>query len=114
MGDPSLDGRIEIVHAYAQDLVHLRQVDAHAAVEREDLPLERCPGAEGDNRHAALGRGPDDGADFVGGAGIDDEIRCGRRVIRLPAAVVLPNGRRRGRAIAEQVLEGTQQVTGDG
>ena len=54
MGDAGLDGRVEIVHADAQDLVHLRQVDAHAAVEREHLPLERRPGAERDDRHAAL------------------------------------------------------------
>ena len=68
MRDAGLDGRIEIVDAHAQHLVHLRQVDAHAAVEGEHLPLERCAGAEGDDRHAALGRGPDDGADFVRGA----------------------------------------------
>ena len=53
--DPGLDGGVEILGVDPQDPVHLRQVDADAAVQRRDMAFERGAGAEGDDRRLVLG-----------------------------------------------------------
>ena len=65
MGDAGLNGRVEVLDADAQHLVHPRQVDADAAAKRQHLPLERRAGAERNDRHVPRGRGAHDGADLV-------------------------------------------------
>ena len=53
--DARLHAAVEIVGVDLEHPVHLRQVDADAAVERRDVALERGTDAERDHRHARRG-----------------------------------------------------------
>ncbi len=114
MGDTGLHRRIEIVDADAEHLIHPRQIDGEAALERKHLTLERGAGAKGHNRHPARGGGADDGADFVGGPRKRHQVRQGRRVVGLAVAVMVADRCRRRHAIPKEIPEGAQELVGHG
>ena len=108
--DAGLHGDVEILDADAQHLVHLREVDADAAVERRHMALERGAGAEGNHRHLVLGAELDDLGDFLGRLDKYHAVRRHRRVEGLVLAVLLQD-RGRGReplaeALAQRVDHG--------
>ena len=54
--DAGLDDAIEILGVHGQHLVHVAEVDRHAAERRVDVAFQRGAGAEGDDRHACARR----------------------------------------------------------
>ena len=67
---------------HREHLVHLRQVDRHAALHREDVALERGADAVGDHRHAVAAADVDDVAHFFGRLDEDNSIGQARRESR--------------------------------
>ena len=53
--NPGLNRSIEIFGVDSQDPVHLRQVETNAAGKGGDVPFERSPCTEGDDRCAVFG-----------------------------------------------------------
>ena len=100
--DAGLDGRIQIVHAHPQHLIHAAEIDRDPARERQHLPLERGPGAERHQGDAMLGAPAHDLTDLFRGQRKGDGVGPGRRVVGLAAAVMLADGRSRAQAIAKQ------------
>ena len=85
--------------------VHARQVDADAALHREQVALERRADAERDHRHRVRGGERDDGGDVLGA--LAEHHRLGRRHVerRLVAAVLLAHRQRGRAALAEARLQ---------
>ncbi len=103
--DARLDHGVEVLFVHREHLVHLRKVDAHAALHREDVALERGADAVGDHRHAVRAADIDDVAHFFRGFQEYDDVRQGVGEIGLVLAVVLAH-RLRGRdTVAEQRLQ---------
>ena len=102
---PGFDGHVEILDADARHLVHLAEIDRHAAADRVDVPFQRRPGAERHDRQPMRGGDPDDRGDLGGGLRKTDDV--GRRggVVRLAVAVMFPDGDRVVGARSEQLLE---------
>ena len=108
--DPGFDGGVEIGGADPQDLVHLRQVDADAAVDGGDLTFERGAGPEGDDRRLAFGAELDDRGDLVGGPGKGDGVRRVRRMVGFVPAVLGADRRLGRQPIAEQLAQGGNEA----
>src|ERR1700737_5434063 len=108
-GNPGLDRSIEIFGVDAQDSFHLRQVETNAAGKGGDVPLERGPCTEGDDRCAVFGAETDNCRDLLGTASEGDRVRSMRRMIGLVLAVLSADRRRGGRAISEQLGQRGQQ-----
>src|ERR1700737_2309019 len=108
-GNPGLNRSIEIFGADAQDPVHLRQVETNAASKGGDLPFERGPCTEGDDRCAVFGAEADNCGDLFGTAGKGDRVRSMRRMIGLVLAMLSADRRRSGEALAEQLAQRGQQ-----
>ena len=83
--DAGLHGHVHVLHRQAQDAVHLARVDAHAAVERGDVALERRAGAERDDRRAVVAAGAHDRGGLLGVAREHDHVGVGGRVPGLVA-----------------------------
>ena len=60
--DSGLHAAVQILGVDLQHIAHLGDVDAYAAVQCLHVPLERGPGAEGDDRRAMLGAQRDEHA----------------------------------------------------
>ena len=98
--DARLHAAVEVLGVDLEHAVHLRQVDADAAVERGDVAFERRADAERDHRHARRVAQPDDRGDFVVGVREHDDVGQ-RRVGEALAVAVLFADRARGhRALA--------------
>ncbi len=90
--DAGLDGRVEIVGADAQDVVHPRHVDRDAAVDRVDVPFERRSGTERHDRAPVRRARANDGLDRFRALGEHDRMRQRRGVVGFTAAVMLADG----------------------
>ena len=55
-GDAGLDHAVEILGVHLEHLVHVAEVDRHAALRRVDMAFERGADAERNDRHAVLAR----------------------------------------------------------
>jgi hypothetical protein len=100
-----LHHRIQIRLMYLQHLVHARQVDRHAALDGEDVALERGADAERDHRHAVAPADVHDIAHFLRRSGEHHDIGKRVREVGLVLAVVLAHRRRGRHALAEQRLQ---------
>ena len=91
-----------------EHLVHFGEVDADAAMERQDVSFERTAGAERHDRHAMPAAGFDDRDDLGGVVGPDDGIGQHVREMRLVVAVMRANrlGGRKPRTEAGAELVG--------
>ena len=107
--DARLDGGVEIFGVDAQDIVHLRQVDAYAARQRRDVPLQRGPRAEGDHRRLMLGAKRDDRRDFLGGLREGDRIRRMRGVVGFVLPVTGADRCRGREPITKELAQGGEQ-----
>src|SRR6266853_6663251 len=108
-GNPGLNRSIEILGVDPQDSVHLREVETNAAGKGSDVPLERGPRTEGDDRCAEFGAETNNCRDLFGIASKGDRVRSMRRMIGLVLAVLGADRRRGGEAIAEQLAQRGQQ-----
>ena len=96
----------EVVGRERHDLLHARQVDAHTALHRQQMPFERGAHAEGNDRHRMrIGQRHDEG-DLLGALAVDDQIRRRHVERRLVAAMLLAHRERRRAALAEVGLQG--------
>ena len=94
--DARLDRGVEIFGVDPQHAVHLRQIDADAALQCRDMALQRGAGAEGDHRRLVLRAEPDDRRDFLGALREGHRVGGVRLMIGLVLAVLLAD-RSRGR-----------------
>ena len=96
--DARLHAAVEVLGVHFEHPVHLRQVDADAAVERGDVPFERRADAERDDRHARRMAQSHDGGDLLVRVREHDDV--GQRGVGQPFAVamLLADRARRGRA----------------
>ena len=101
-GDAGLHQAVQVLGVDLEDLVHLHQIEGHAALQRRDVPFERGPGAIGDHRHPMRRARLHDRAHLLGGARERDRIRRRAGVIGLILAVLLADRDRRGQPVAEQ------------
>ena len=113
-GDTRLDGGVEIFGVDPQDVVHLRQVDAYAARQRRDVPLQRGPRAEGDHRRLMLGTKRNDRGDFLGGAREGDGIRRMRGVVGFVLPVTGADRCRGRKPIPKELAQGGEQSRVEG
>src|SRR5437879_4847607 len=113
-GNPCLNGSIEIFGVDAQDPVHLGQVETNAAGKGGNVPLERGPCTEGDDRCRAFGTETDNCRDLFSIASKGDRVRSMRRMIGLVLAMLGADRGRSGEAIAEQLAQRGQQRLVDG
>ena len=65
---------VEVFRMHRQHPVHVAEVDRDAAERRVDAPFEGCPGAEGNDRHAAAGADAHHLLHVLGGLRIDDGV----------------------------------------
>ncbi len=95
-----LHAAVEVLGVDLEHAVHLRQVDAHAAVERGDVALERRADAERDDRHARRVAKPDDRRDLVVRVREHDDVRQPGVGQALAVAVLVADRARREGALA--------------
>ena len=95
-----LHAAVEILGVDLQHAVHLRQVDAHAAVERGDVALERGADAERDDRHPRRMAQAHDRRDLLVGVREDDDVGQPGVGQPLAVAVLVADRARRQRALA--------------
>ena len=101
-------GRIDLEH-----LVHLRQVDAHAAVQRRHVALERRADAERDHRHARRVAQAHDGGDLlVACAGTPRRRAMPASAQPFAVAVLLADRRAHLGALAEIADQRAHQIGG--
>ena len=86
--DARLHAAVEILAVDLEHAVHPRQIDAHAAVQRRDVALERGADAERDHRHARRVAQPHDRGDLLVRLRKHDDVRQ-RRVGQAFAVTVL-------------------------
>src|SRR6202022_1226510 len=108
-GNPGLDRSIEIFSVDPQDSFHLRQVETNAAGKGGDVPLQRGPCTEGDDRCAIFRAEADNCRDLFGIASKGDRVRSMRRMIGLVLAVLWADRCWGGEGIAEQPAQRGQQ-----
>jgi len=65
-GDARLDHAVEILAVHDQHLVHVAEIDRHAAGRRIDMAFQRGAGAEGDDRRAVGGADAHDALHVLG------------------------------------------------
>ena len=103
--DAGLDLAVEIVGADAQHAIHARQINRDAALDGVDVPFERGPDAERDDRRTMHVRQTNDGADLLGVRRKHDDVRQSWDMPRFAVTVVF-DLRCIGRAsIAEQRVQ---------
>ena len=104
-GHAGLDDRVEVFFVHCEHLVHLRQVDADAALDRKGVAFERSAHAVRDHRHAVPAADVHDIAYFLRGVREDHRIRRGDREVGLVLAVVLADAHGCGQPVAQQRLQ---------
>ena len=87
--DARLHHRVEVLLVHREHLVHLRKVDAHAALDREDVAFQRRADAVGDHRHAVRAADIDHVPDFFSCFYKNNNIRKRVGEVGLVLAVVL-------------------------
>ena len=106
--DAGLHGHRQVLGVDAEDALHPRQVQAHAALHRQQVAFERGSGAVGDHRHAMrVGQGQHRG-DLVVAFGEDDRLRRRHVEGRFVATMLLAQGHRSAAAVAEARLQRLQ------
>ena len=103
--DAGLERDVEVLDAHAQDRVHQARVDRNAALDREDVALERGAGAERDDRHAVVRARAHDRGDLLGRARERHRVGRRRRERRLVAPVQVAHRLRGRQAIAQQLAQ---------
>jgi hypothetical protein len=93
-GHASLDAAIEVIAADVNYGVHVREIEANAAMRRLDLPLQRCPYAIRDYRHAMVAAGCDNAFDIGSRININHGIGSHQVMHALTAAVCLADALR--------------------
>ena len=109
---PGLHRGIHVLGVDRQNLIHLRQIDAHAAVNGQDMPFERGAGAVGNHRHAMTATKIHNGYDFLGAVRKHHCIGQGMWVAGLILAVMLAYGSGGAEALAQLLLQGACQRLG--
>jgi hypothetical protein len=87
------------------DPVHAREIDGNSAARRIEVPLQRRPGAERDDRRAVRSADPHDFPNFRGVLGKNHRVR---RLVRDPAgrmAVLAAHGFRLAQPLPEPLFE---------
>ncbi len=102
---PGLDGRIEILRADPQHVVHVAKVDRDAAAQRVHVAFERGARAERDDRHLKAPADFYDAHDVLRRGGEADDVGQGGRMVGLAVAVMFAHCRVVAGARAEQPLE---------
>ena len=100
-GNPGLNPHVQVLRIDLQDLVHAAEVDAQPAAHSQHLALQRRTRAERNNRRPVAGANAHDVADLLRGPRKRHGIRGSRQKVRLVLAMVLTNGRSRGKTIAQ-------------
>ena len=93
---------VEIFVVDLDDLVHLAQVDAHAAFNCLHLSFQRSTGAKGNNRCAILGTQTNDAGNFLRALGETDRVGCLRWMPGFTVSVLLENRGTGADAITQQ------------
>ena len=104
-GDAGLDGDVQILGADPQDIIHLAEIKADAAMQGGHMTLQRCSRAEGYDRRAVPRTGADDLADFLGRPGKGDGIGRMGGVIGFIMAMLLAHSESRREAVTEERLQ---------
>jgi hypothetical protein len=100
-GDAGLDDAVEILGMHGKNLVHIAEIDRHAAGRRIDVPFERGADAIGNDRDAVFGADPHDLLHFFSALRENDGVG---RLVCDPGdgiAVLLAHGLRRHHTISE-------------
>ena len=109
----SLDGHIHVLDIDAQNPIHLRQIDADAALQRRDMPLERGAGAESDNGRLSARAERNDLGDLLCAVCERDGVRRVRGMIGLVLAVLRAHRGGCRKAVAEQLPQrGEERLVG--
>jgi citrate lyase alpha subunit len=104
-GYPRLHSAVQIIVVDLENGVHLREIDAHTAVQGLHVAFERGARAVGDDRNLVARTHADDGGHVLGAASERHRIRGGDLVKGLVLAVLLTHGFRRRQAVAEELSE---------
>ncbi len=86
--DTCLYGAVEILGIDLDDGIHFRQIDGHAAPDRNSVTLDRRASAKGDDRHAMRAAQLDQFSDFLCRMGKDHCIGHCRGEVRLATPVL--------------------------
>ena len=103
--DAGLNHRIEVFFVDCEHLVHLRQVDAHPAFNRERMSLEGSAHAVRNHRHPVAAADVHHVAHFFGGMGEHDRVRRSHREVGLVLAMVFADAHGGGNPVAEKRLK---------
>ena len=111
--DAGLNAAVEILGVDFEHAVHLRQVDADAAVERGDVPFERRANAEGNHRDTCEMTQAHDRRNLLVGVREDDDV--GQRGVGKTFAVAVVLAHRVGGhgAFAEVARKPRHQLGND-
>ena len=93
---------VQILLVHGEHLAHLREIDRHAAIDGEDVTLERSADAERDHRHAVAPADVDDVAHLFRAVREDHGVGQRVREVRLVLAMVLAHRSGGRHAIAEE------------
>ena len=109
---PAWTRRREVLGADGEHLVHLREVDADAAFDRQHMAFQRRSDAEGDDRDALPGTAADDEGRFFRALHEHNGVGRLRAVARLVGAVLMQHGASGGESIPESLPQLGDQCVG--
>ena len=103
--NPRLDPAIEVLGVHLENLVHSRDVDGNAAVQRLDVPFERRSGAEGNHGTSVARAHVHDAGHLFGTLRKDDDV--GRRgpMVGLVVAMLFPHRCRGGHPVGKELAQ---------
>ena len=107
---PRLHPAVQVLGIHFNHLVHFRDIDGDAAVQRRHMPFERRARAKGDDRHLVFGANLDNLRHFLGAPGIDHGIRRHHRVMVLALAMLLAHGLGGRQPVAIPLLQDTDGI----
>ena len=104
-GHTGFNGDVEVLGTDSHDAGHPAEIEADAATNGTDMPLQRRSRPKWNNRHMMLGADANDLGDLFGRFGITDGIRGLDQVVAFTPAVMLAIGDAGGETASEQRRE---------